>query len=391
MCQPDAAVSGDPQRCGPVCLGVARATLRAVERASPGIVRAVAVLWIAAAACSHDAYPARAWPEADRVFRQDPRWLGADAAYSVPLDDDRILWLFGDTFVATSPAHVRAESTMVRNTVGVQRGADPVTASMVYHWRGGDAAPASFFPEDGDRWYWPSHGVRLDRALVLFVQRVRSKPDHALGFEAEGWRAVIVDDASGEPPEWQLRVVAASGAPPGITVGAAVVDLGDHVLALAIREPGDHAGFLVRWRREVLLSGDLDAAEWWAGGRGWVAQRDLGGAPSAVLRDAGPESSLHFDPARRRWLHVRSDGFGATDIVVAEADAPQGPWSEPRIVFRPPESDRDGVLVYAAKAHPEIAASGGLAITYASNTLGDFGRLVRDTSLYWPRFVVLPP
>ena len=390
MCHAGVTVWGVPAGGEPVCGGGAPARICGVERASSRIARAVALLSLVAAACSRDTPPARAWPEADRLFRQDPRWLGADAAFSVPLGDDRILWLFGDTFVATSPAHVRAESTMVRNTVGVQRGAHPVTSPMTFHWRGTDVAPASFFAEDGDRWYWPSHGVRLDRALVLFLQGVGSKPDDALGFEAEGWRAVIVDDASGEPPEWQLRLVAPAGAPPGIAVGAAVVDLGEHVLALAIREPGDHAGFLVRWRRGDLAAGALDAAEWWTVDRGWVAQRELRGGPSAVLRDAGPESSLHFDPARRKWIHVRSDGFGATDIVVAEADAPQGPWSEPRVVFRPPESDRDGVLVYAAKAHPELAAP-GLAITYASNTLGDFGRLVRDTSLYWPRFVVLPP
>ena len=44
---------------------------------------------------------AEAWPAADALFHSDPRWRGGDAAYSVPLGGDRVLWLFGDSFIAT--------------------------------------------------------------------------------------------------------------------------------------------------------------------------------------------------------------------------------------------------------------------------------------------------
>ena len=37
----------------------------------------------------------RAFTEAERLFHQDPRWLGGDGALSVRLSDNRILWLFG--------------------------------------------------------------------------------------------------------------------------------------------------------------------------------------------------------------------------------------------------------------------------------------------------------
>jgi len=67
----------------------------------------------------------RAFVKADRLFRRDPRWLGADAALSVPLSKGRSLWLFGDTFVAISSANVRSESKMVRNTVAIQAGTTP--------------------------------------------------------------------------------------------------------------------------------------------------------------------------------------------------------------------------------------------------------------------------
>jgi hypothetical protein len=62
-----------------------------------------------------------------------------------------------------------------------------------------------------------------------------------------------------------------------------------------------------------------------------------------------------------------------------------GPWSEPAVVYSPPEKCRPKVLIYAAKAHPHLTG-GGLVLTYASNSL-DFGELFRDQSLYYPRFV----
>lgn len=82
---------------------------------------------------------------------------------------------------------------------------------------------------------------------------------------------------------------------------------------------------------------------------------------------------------------VSVDGFGATNVVVRTASAPEGPWSEPRVLYRPPESDRSGVLVYSAKAHPHLSGGAPL-ITYCSNH-EDFATLTSDMSLYFPRFI----
>src|SRR5262245_29675545 len=136
---------------------------------------------------------AQAWPEADALFHRDPRWLGADAAFSVPLGGGRVLWLFGDTFVGIGESPARRGSVMVRNTVAIQTGLDPRTAAMAFRWRTEGGRPASFFAEDGDRWYWPLHGIRLaDGTLALFLARLRATPGEGLGFVAEGWRLALV-------------------------------------------------------------------------------------------------------------------------------------------------------------------------------------------------------
>ncbi len=72
------------------------------------------------------------------------------------------------------------------------------------------------------------------------------------------------------------------------------------VFALAIREPGDHAG---------------------------------------------SECSLHRDRPTGKQVHVRTMGFGASEISVGFAARPQGLWSCTTSVFSPPGSDRKDAFV----------------------------------------------
>lgn len=342
------------------------------------------------AACSGPRVPpmtAEAWPEADALFQSDPSWLGADAAYSVDLGGDRVLWLFGDTFVATSDAHVRQESRMVRNTVAVQEGLDPTTASIHFHWRTDeDGGPASFFGESEDAWFWPMHGIVVDGVLLLALVRVVATPGHELGFEVDGWRLVRVPNPEADPSVWQLEWIEPVPHPAVVVPGLAMMRWGEHVVSAALQQPGDHTGHLVRWPADALREGDLGDASWWYGKRGWAPATTA--LPKVVFADGGTEASLHWDEDLELFVYVRSDGFGASTLVASFAKELTGPWSRPKAFFVPPESSREDAFVYAGKGHPELEGA-DLVVTYVSNTLADFSVLVDDTSIYYPRFVRL--
>lgn len=331
------------------------------------------------------------------LFHQDPRWLGADGALSVPLADDRTLWLFGDTFIATSTTHVRRESEMVRNTVALQQGKDPRTASMTFHWRQDrHGRPASFFPENGERWYWPVHGVRLDEGpLIVFLYAIAPRLGHGLGFATEGYAIAVIDEPDASPDAWIPSLVEAPPSALDAVPATAVVRDDAYIVALAVRQEGTHAGALVRYPTARLAQGDVCHAEWWAGDeRGWIAESSLGvDGPVFVLDDAGAECSLHWDDRVDSFVHIASDGFGASTIGLRTAPALTGPWSSPTVVYRPPESDGPRPFVYAAKAHPELVVpiASGLIVTYATNSLelADLLTPQGASSLYWPRFVVV--
>jgi hypothetical protein len=323
------------------------------------------------------AVTAAQWPRADALFHRNSRWLGSDGAYSIPLHDGRILWLFGDTLVATTPAHVRSEAAFVRNTVAIERATNPSTASMRFYWRKTGTGPASYFPEDGARWFWPKHGIRLGRSLFVFLSRVETNPSGPPGwnFEGAGWRLAVVEDASGSPAQWQVRLVTPPRVLADLDVGNDVNLVDGYVVSLAVPAQGNaFSGYLVRWRLGEFAAGRLDKSEWWAGGRGWVQASDRGPRPSPIMANAGPESSLTFDSKLDRWIFVRSEGFGATTIIVSFAPKIEGPWSNPKVVFRPPESNNVNANVYAAKGHPELTGA-DLAVTYATSTYPRFVRL----------------
>jgi hypothetical protein len=324
---------------------------------------------------------AGSWPEADALFRTDPRWLGGDGGYSIDLGGDRILWLFGDSFVAPRAGATRKEATMVRNSVAIEHGRDPSKAVIAFALF--DGAPRSFFAEDGERWHWPGSGVRLAGTgpLVVFLSIV-AKSDGGLGFTSAGWRLARIDDPDRDPTTWKPVFLDPPPQSFDANAGAAVVRKDGYVVALASRFEGAHAGYLVRFREADLAAG-LVAPEWWSGT--WTTS----GPPTAVMDDAGSEASIHYDANLRKWVHVASKGFGASTIAVRTAPALEGPWSDARDVFTPPESNGQKPFVYAGKAHPEIDAGDPslLTITYATNSF-DFADLLTpegEKSLYWPR------
>jgi hypothetical protein len=334
-------------------------------------------------------FEASAWREADRLFHRDPHWLGGDCASSVDLGGGRTLWLFGDTWIDPSGEGTRQGARMVGNSVAIQTGTDPSAADIEFHWGKVDGGePGPFIGARIDERLWPGNGVLVDDRLVLFFNRTIST-DTGLGFDSAGWTAVMVEDPAAKPSEWQVRTLDTPSNPLGIIVGfAAVLRLGDRVYALGSQNPvKSHPIYVARWPVEEVYHGRLMKPEWWAGERlGWVD--DSSGAPRWPLFENGQtELAVHLDPATGRFLAVQTQGFGPADVMMRAAPALTGPWTEPHMLYRPPEYRRPNVMIYAAKAHPQLAGA-DLVLTYATNTF-EFAEHFTDSRVYYPRFVRL--
>ena len=334
-------------------------------------------------------FEASAWREADRLFHRDPHWLGADGASSVDLGNERTLWLFGDTWIDPSGTGTRQGARMVSNSVAIQSGADPATASIAFYWgKAADGGPAPMFLDRGAESLWFGNGVRVGDRLVLFFARTL-RTGKGIGFENAGWTAVIVENPDDEPSAWHVRPLETPRNPIGIVVGyAAVLQLGEYVYALGSQDPvKSHPIFAARWPANQVCRGNLLQPEWWAGDRlGWVP--DSSRAPRWPLFENGQSDlTIHLDRVTQRFVEVQTLGFGPADVVMRAAPMLTGPWSAARMVYRPPEYSRPNVMIYSGKAHPQLTGS-DLVLTYATNTFA-FGELLTDSLIYYPRFVRL--
>ena len=328
------------------------------------------------------------WPEADALFTRDPQWIGADAAYSVDLGGGRVLWLCGDSFVAKDASRSRGNAWFVRNSVAIQTGYDPSTATAKFFWTTSGGGASSFFPENGSHWFWPLSGVRLPSRLALFLLE-EENASGGLGFQAVGTKVVFVANPDDDPSSWNVTDGDLPAFSFPIAFGAAVLADGPYVYAFGDEEPGDHSVYVARFDASVLDAGDASSPLFWTKGA-WTPPG--ASAPDAIFPSGSalenPPTEFSVQKSADGFLAVHSVGFGSTRIAVRTAPAPEGPWSAACDAFTPPESSRSGVLVYAAKGHAELTG-GSLVATYATNAT-DLGTLASDMSLYFPRFVRSP-
>jgi hypothetical protein len=347
--------------------------------------------WIACAGCgggsSSPQAPLRAasWPEAEALFHQEPRWLGGDGVYSIDLGQGRVLWLFSDSFIATSAANTRSQSTIVRNSLAIQTGYDPATASMRFFWSETSNGPDAFFIDsNAPKWFWPAHGARIGNTLLIFLSEVQPSSG-GLGFAGSGWKAVAIDNPDATPDQWQVRALDAPNQF-ALVVGTSVLTVGDYLYAYSHSDTQDGI-FLARIPLTDAAQGTLTNLEWYTGSIGWILQSRLSVAPAALMANAQAEFNVYPNPPHTPFLEVQTDAFGAADLAYRTANAPTGPWSGLRAFYRPPEYNQSGIMIYAAKMHPMLTGSGAdVVVSYSTNNT-DFNTLVQDTSLYYPRFV----
>ncbi len=332
-------------------------------------------------------------PEYDRLFQRQDGWTGSDVASSIPLGQDRVLWLFGDTWIGKIRGGKHVDAALVSNTVAVQTGLDPATAKMEFHHvsRGGKPA-ALFSPPAGKGVFWLSHGgIRTAKGLYLFMSRILPKPGDAspFGFKAVGMVLAHVARPDEPVSRWRptLREIPwTSYSPNGEMVfGMPLVNEGGMIYLYGLEvdaQAGDR--FLLVARAPVAELEDFGAWRFFSDG---LWQKDFAKA-SRLADRVGAELSVSYQPFLKKYVAVYTEGGLSQNILMRVAPAPEGPWSAPRLVYKTPETgwDKD-YFCYAAKAHPELArASAELIVSYVCNSF-DFGKMASDARIYVPKFL----
>lgn len=367
--------------------------------------------------------PADDW---NRAFQTRRGWTGGDCAGTVPLPGDRVLWLFGDSWIGPVEGGRHADgSRLVNNAIAVHSirsdGMPPKRDDIEFVWGGvsRDGTPSAWVvPYDTARGeggseknlrYWPTGGGIVvakpggGQRLYVFLMRVRDKneSDGVWNFEGCGSAIVSVENPKDGPSKWRLTQTTLTRLPHKLPVGARRIAWG--LAALPDDTVNSSKSEILIYgidtidglNKKLLLAkapGDLaeDFQEWrfWDG-KNWA--RDEGDA-APIAEKVMDELTVHRLGDRRDspLTMVYSKPILDDHIVLRTAPKPWGPWSAPRQIYRCPEPSTDKrLMAYSAKAHPELSRDGSLLITYCVNST-DFFHMAGNTTIYRPRFIEVP-
>ncbi len=324
-------------------------------------------------------------------FRLKDGWVGGDGAFSVALSDKRFLWLFSDTWVGTVRDGTRKDVKMVNNTVAVQdgTGADATFAFAVQEGAKGEAR-AIFTPPDGKGWFWQFAGHVADDTLHVFLPRFEKAGDGAFGFKALDMWLGTVEKPDADPLKWKPKYTKVPFAnfdeKRKVSFGSAVLTVGDHAYVYGYEErqtrffPARKL-LVARVAKDKLLS--FDAWRFYANGEWKPDMKDA----TAQIDALATEFSVSYLPGLKRYALVYTENGLSERVVGRFAAAPEGPWSDPVLLYTCPEMKKDKkVFSYAAKAHPHLATGDELVISYVVNA-HDLGPVINNAELYWPTFV----
>jgi hypothetical protein len=332
-------------------------------------------------------------------FSSQQQWQGADAAYSIPLKDGRVAWIFGDTLYGAQRLVNGEEPRMVHNTIGISTCKDGEWKIDYAIKKDAKGNPDSFFkPRQNDgTYYWALDGVETNNELwitLICVRNVKNSNAFALGFEICGTDLARVTGVEGDPQNWKVVYfpLVADGMHANPSASALIED--DYLYIYTLYEVGSRPQILTRIPTQGL--GDprknlqyLGSDDKWHDG--------IEPAKAKIIMNTGAsEMSVRYHPELKKWIAVMVDPQIFSDkVILRTSPSLIGPWTDGEVIYRipilqksDPKYDAD-TFCYAGKEHPEFEQPGELLFTYVCNTMKP-RKLLTEPEVYFPQVVRMP-
>lgn len=317
-------------------------------------------------------------------YRSQEGFRGGDVGASVRLQDDRTLYVFGDTLRGPDYPGDR----FVRNSMLVF---GPGCAGLVEPPDRGALIP----DRDDGVGYWPMSVAAVPRdgydLVGVMAQRVRGTGGpESQEFENLGPAVAVFRVDRGATPQLQdLRDLGpdrASRTRP--TWGAAAALDDDWVYLYGTANPEDPLVF--GWSLSVARTRLADIARpsrwtYWDGER-W--QEDAGEAAKLIDPVGGVSQTLSVFESDGTWYALsKRDDFLGKDLVVWTAPTPHGPFTAQEPLASIPSKEDGSLLRYMPLAHPDLLPEPGTMVVSVSHNTTRTALIDQDPTLYRPRFL----
>jgi len=331
-------------------------------------------------------------------------WYGGDGAYSIQLDNQRTLWLFGDTFVSDD---MRREDrigmdVVMGNTLAVSSCPANRKFSIRYFLKKKNSKFVPFFGEN--EILWPQDPFIVHGTLYVPLLAIETLPDAPapFNFKIAGHKiARVIDFSDADPRKWPVDYRDwTSALPSGIEALATTSVVHErHVYFFPLyRYKKDrkevHGNILARLPADR-LENPAGAFEYLQRDGTWLREL-LPDKVKIIFNAPVSELSVRYHRQHQKWLAVYlSPADRGRTLFMQAAETLEGPWGGPEPVMESvAELDPAGRLYspytfcYAGKEHLQFSQDKNLIVTYVCNSSEDpnllSGFLRQNLFLYRP-------
>jgi hypothetical protein len=310
-------------------------------------------------------------------FKTGTGFIAGDGAYSIPLNNGKSLWDFGDSYTNDYDAATQSVGCIfdARSTLMLMDIHNPLSQTVLSSNLGSNSY---FLPADGNNWTWPGMGYQNGDTIYVFVGRYgQAAPDtHRVA-------KILL---------------------PGYTFDS-YYQLPSNSIAFANAVVQDSAYFYIYGTRKNGFGNDLFVARYPANNiyAGWQYYGSNGWSndTSSITRIWDEfTSSFNICKIKNKYVLITTEFSVGCDqgknIYVATADNPQGPFTNQHSVWQVDDTlNGHWPVFYLANPHPEFDnGHNELLITYCINSYGScFNTCVNgrmDPNVYRPKAIRVP-
>jgi len=343
-------------------------------------------------------------------------WLGADAAYSVPLGNGTSLWIFADTFVGAATATSRTQSNgFIHNSIAISTCASQ-SCSYQYYWTGmntASQAPVFSVPGSSTDWFWPMDGFVYNGTLYLALMQMHSTGSGgAFGFAYSGAQLASISNYTASPSQWTLTYQTLNTGGSAVPGASIVVGQGPNgnpdpsnpqganyayfftVVPASSSSTPPYMALLRLPLTQLNAAARPGSASWeylttnltWSS---WLdTDTVLPSDNAAVINPGATEMTVRYHSSTNQWIAVYPLGLD-NKAHYAISSSMTSSWGQSESLYSYPEMQpgnpnyTSNVFCYAAKEHTELESAGQLVFTYACNSTAP-SDVTNNMSLYRP-------
>lgn len=338
--------------------------------------------------CAHE-------PEAPRTYKDEAftalfhRTIGlvaGDVALSIPLNNGKSLWVFGDSYIDHYDESTKTVPCLfqVRNAALEMGISNPMEQKTLL-----GKESSSLFPTGvNDYWFWPGPGLVNNDTAYVFQSLLHNTGQGGM------WGFEVVDSlfvAKMHIPTMQVKGYLCLGGRDNISFNNSVVEDGEYDLVYGIRDNGFGNDLFV-----ARFTGNNPQTKWeYFDGSGWTEN-----IKNAEKIFSEFTSSFYVLKLKDKYVLITTefsvDCNQGKEIYTYTSDTPFGPFENKKTVWTVDDTlNGNYPFFYMAMAHPEYDnGKNELLITYCIN---GYGKCVEtcinnrmDPNVYRPKAIRVP-